>query len=291
MSKKKQRHFIFTHNNYTDQDVEKYKTLDTSYIIFGFEKAPTTGTPHLQGYFHTTNPRTLSGVRKEFPGAHITIPDGPPDAQRKYCSKDGEFYESGKLPMSDIEKGEAGKQVWDDAFALASTGRLREIPNSILVPHYRTLKQIESDFYKPSFTVEIEKFHPWQQSLLDIIAKKPHPRQIHWRWSDEGGVGKSTFAKFLVINHDAIILDNAKSGDIAHALPREPRLIVFDYSRTQDGYINYGVIEQLKNGTIFCSKYESRPKYFPIPHIIIFANFEPNRAAFSQDRYDVVKLD
>ena len=98
------------------------------------------------------------------------------------------------------------------------------------------------------------------------------------------------FRLIFTPNHEAVVLNNGKSADIAHALPREPKVVVFDLSRTMEGHINYDVIEQIKNGNVFSAKYESRAKHFPKPHVIIFANFEPNYAAWSDDRYDVVKL-
>lgn len=291
MEKKRQRHFIFTHNNYTPEDVENYKNFDHSYIIFGYETAPTTGTPHLQGYFYAKNAHTLSAIRKRFKGAHIEIPNGPPNSQRNYCSKDGNYYEAGTLPMSDIEKGEAGAAAWDDAFKHAVDGNFDLIPASMRVSHYKTWKQIHQDYYKPVIDTEIEELFQWQKDLLEIITKEPHKRQIHWRWSEGGGVGKSTFAVYLQQKYNATLLNNAKSADIAHALPLAPTLVVFDFSRTMDGHINWDIIEQIKNGNVFAPKYDSRNKLFKKPHVVVFANFEPNLAAFSLDRYDVIKLD
>lgn len=288
---KKTRHFLFTHNNYTPLDVERYQKLECSYIIFGYEVAPTTGTPHLQGYFYVLNPRTLSGVIKSLPGAHITIPDGPPQAQRDYCSKSGNFYERGTLPMSDIEKGAAGKEVYEKAWTSAKSGDLDSIPPAIRLRYYRTLKEIAADYYKPTIDLEEIELKPWQQELIELVKNKPHPRQIHWRWSDEGGVGKSTFTYYLEKHFNATVLENGKSADVAHMLPRTPTLVIFDLPRTSEGHINYSVIESIKNGCVFSPKYDSRTKRFNRPHVIVFANFEPNRAAWSGDRYDVKQLD
>lgn len=287
---KKQRHFLFTHNNYTAADVEKYKALDCSYIIFGYEIAPTTGTPHLQGYFHSTNPRTLTGVIKEFPGAHITIPNGPPKAQRDYCSKSGNFYEQGTLPMSNIEKGEAGKDVYASALAAAKRGDFDAIPPTLYTRYYRTYKAIASETRQ---LPEIEDIvlYPWQEQLLEILKNKPHPRRIHWRWSYDGGVGKSTFSLYLVKHFNATVVENGKSSDLAYMLPANPTVVIFDLPRTSEGHINYGIIESIKNGCVFSPKYDSRTKYFNKPHVIVFANFEPNMAAWSPDRYDITQLD
>ena len=44
------RNFIFVLNNYTEEDVERLTKFPCRYIVFAKEIAPTTGTPHLQGY-------------------------------------------------------------------------------------------------------------------------------------------------------------------------------------------------------------------------------------------------
>lgn len=287
----KSRNFIFTHNNYSEEDVEKYKNLKCSYIIFGYEIAPITGTPHLQGYIHFQNPRSFDAVRKEFKGAHITIPNGPPHAQREYCSKDGKFYERGSLPMSQIEKGQAGKQAWEDVKALAIAGDLDSIPGRYYVPFYRTLKQIADEHYKPEIDVELDNLYEWQNDIISRLESPVDKRKIYWIWSENGGVGKSTFARYLVKNYSAILLNNAKSQDIAYALPRDPKVVIFDLSRSMEGHINYDIIEQIKNGVVFSTKYESRTKYFKSPHVLIFANYEPNKVAWSQDRYFITKID
>lgn len=287
----KQRHFIFTHNNYTEDDIENYKKLDTTYIIFGYETAPTTGTPHLQGYFHTKNPRTLSGIRKQFPKASIRIPDGPPKSQFDYCSKDGKYFERGTLPMSNVEKGKAGAQVYIDAINSAKSGNFDDIPALLYTRYYKTYHAIADEHYKPKLELEIPELYPWQNDIIAILQEKPHPRRIHWRWSENGGVGKSTFSLYLVQQFNAVYLTNAKSADIAHSLPREPKVVLFDLPKESEGRINYNIIEQIKNGAVFSAKYESRTKIFSKPHIIVFANFEPDYKAFSSDRYDVIKLD
>ena len=43
-------------------------------------------------------------------------------------------------------------------------------------------------------------------------------------------------------------------------------------------------MENLKNGRLFSSKYNSRLKLFPRPHVVVFANFAEPENAFSADR-------
>ena len=63
--------------------------------------------------------------------------------------------------------------------------------------------------------------------------------------------------------------------------------MIFDLSRTQEGFFNYSIIENFKNGYLFSPKYESCVKHFDVPHVIIFSNFEPEQAKLSEDRWDI----
>ena len=54
--------------------------------------------------------------------------------------------------------------------------------------------------------------------------------------------------------------------------------------------MNYSVIEHLKNGRIFSSKYESKIMKFACPYIIIYANFMPNKEKLSEDRWDIREI-
>ncbi len=60
------RRWIFTLNNYTDVEVDglKKEKVFFSFLLFGKEVAPTTGTPHLQGYFELPKKKTLGGLKK-----------------------------------------------------------------------------------------------------------------------------------------------------------------------------------------------------------------------------------
>lgn len=48
------KQYVFTYNNYTPEGEAALKAWlgkNTKYAVYGHEVAPTTGTPHLQGYF------------------------------------------------------------------------------------------------------------------------------------------------------------------------------------------------------------------------------------------------
>ena len=77
------------------------------------------------------------------------------------------------------------------------------------------------------------------------------------------------------------------------------KIVLFDLSRTTETsedsrkhYLDgiYSLAEDLKNGRIVSTKYESKTVFFPPPHVIFFANFEPDYTKWSEDRYFVTKL-
>lgn len=86
------RAWCFTLNNYTDEECKKMSDLvdnsSVNRLIGGFEIAPTTGTPHIQGAVVFRNQRSLNGVRRIFPRAMWSNMDKKWPAQVKYCSKE-----------------------------------------------------------------------------------------------------------------------------------------------------------------------------------------------------------
>lgn len=102
----KQRAWVFTLNNYSEDDISHLKNNDKlktqlKYIVFGREEAPTTGTPHLQGYLYFFNAKKPKEVEKLLGGkAYISPARGNADTNRAYCAKcDDEFFERGDLPQ------------------------------------------------------------------------------------------------------------------------------------------------------------------------------------------------
>jgi len=78
-------------------------------------------------------------------------------------------------------------------------------------------------------------------------------RKILWVWEPEGNTGKSWLAKWLVVNRKACYLQMGKKTDIAHAYKGE-EMVAFDLTRSDKDFLNYDVLESLKNGVFFSPK-------------------------------------
>lgn len=113
------------------------------YSIYGKEAAPTTGTPHLQGYLHFKKKCYWSAVKKLFPLNGRIIPaDGNATQNRTYCSKDGDFVEFGTCPL---DGNQTIKADWDLIRTAAQEGRLEDINAEQYIKYYSTLKRIHTD--------------------------------------------------------------------------------------------------------------------------------------------------
>lgn len=84
---KQARRWPFTWNNYPRDWKEKLKLAKYAYVIAGEEVCETTGTPHLQGYFHFKSCKRLQTLVKALPGPHYKRAKGSLESNQIYCSK------------------------------------------------------------------------------------------------------------------------------------------------------------------------------------------------------------
>lgn len=97
------RRFVFTLNNYTDEEYAALQQFaqETTWFIMGKETGEN-NTPHLQGACVIGKQIAFSTLKSKpgFARCHIEPMRGPPVASRDYCSKqDKNFYELGSLPQ------------------------------------------------------------------------------------------------------------------------------------------------------------------------------------------------
>lgn len=124
----KTRSYCFTLNNYTETEMAAVKDIECSYLVFGKEVGEC-GTPHLQGFIHFINPRTIKGLKKVvgLERAHLEVAIAPKKAI-EYCKKDGDVFEKGEFKQGarndlmavydDVKNGKSVDDVaWTDPSA------------------------------------------------------------------------------------------------------------------------------------------------------------------------------
>jgi hypothetical protein len=89
--------WVFTLNNYTPEHEAILQGMDYHYLLYGKEVAPTTGTPHLQGYVQLKKKVRRTGLVKLIP-TFWEVAKGDV-ADQDYCKKAGDYVELG-IPHS-----------------------------------------------------------------------------------------------------------------------------------------------------------------------------------------------
>jgi hypothetical protein len=129
----------------------------------------------------------------------------------------------------------------------------------------------------------------WQWRLMQKLSEEPHSRKVLWRWEEGGNTGKSYFATHYS-PEETFIITGGRHSDIQYAYQGE-RVVILDWPRDAQDRVPYGLIESLKNGYFLQTKYQAQAFRFPSPHVVVFANFEPDRTKLSADRWDIRMLD
>lgn len=162
------RAWVFTLNNYTHEQQSLIELIDCKYLVFGHEVAPTTGTPHLQGFIMFKSQKDFSAVRKIFPaGTHIEKKIASDFVNERYCKKDGDYFEKGEIPNQ-------GKRTDLDNVReiIRSTNKMRAVVD--VAQSYQSVKMAE----------QILKYHETPRTW------KP---EVFW-FCGSTGTGKSRLA-------------------------------------------------------------------------------------------------
>ena len=138
--------------------------------------------------------------------------------------------------------------------------------------------------FKKEYPSKRATYRPFQEGLA-VILDSQNDRNIHLH-TDEGCTGKNMLIDTEAMRPDTLILQNAKSSDIAAAYdPDVHKRIIFDVPKGGMQYLNTRVIEQLKNGCLFSSKYKSKMKKSLVkPSILILGNEDIQGKPWTDDR-------
>nr|AKV62260.1 putative spliced replication initiation protein [Didemnum sp. Sea Squirt associated virus] len=282
------KNWVYTLNNPTGDEISKAEGLFLStpgviYHVFGKETGDS-GTFHLQGYVIFSQRKRLGQLREIFPRGHFEVSRGSPHQASDYCKKEGDFKEFGSLPP----QAQGKRTDWE---------RLREYVEQLgRRPLERDLILEFPNLVGASYNISHD-LHP--QKRVANGSGKPTPRiprqpAIEFIVDPEGNSGKTWFCQYMITQHPDSVqyLRIAKRDDLTFAIDETRTIFLFDVPRGQMEFLQYNVLEQIKDRLIFSPKYSSTLKILTSNvHCVVFSNEEPDVSQLSSDRLRVVRLD
>lgn len=250
---KRYRMMCFTLNNYTQDDITSltsyFKGLKDLLYVFQ-EETGENGTPHLQGCFkskHQIKFSVLKNINEKIHWEQCRSWNHSVD----YCSKED-----------------------------TRTGKIY------------TNMSIKATIEDPLNGVTL---HKWQAATINLMDKKPDRRSIHWFYDKVGCKGKTSLAIHLCLKYpNQVLYVTGKASDVKYGVSQfvankenNLKMVIFDFARSQEQFVSYQAIEEVKNGIFFNNKYESGMVVFNPPHVIVFSNFEPDKSELSADRWKI----
>lgn len=293
------KRWCFTLNNYSTQEEQHVADFGAAlsgleYLVAGREIGDS-GTPHLQGFVCFTQRNTLIQLKAAL-GArlHAEVARGSPSQASDYCKKDGDYMEFGTLPT-----GQGKRSDWDDFKEWVS--QLGRVPTDLeiagefpsLFARYHSACQViaQSALPRPRLVDADPTLRDWQSNLRDtLIEPCEDDRQILFYIDSEGNKGKSWFCRFMMQEYETKVqmLGVGRVVDIAYLIDPEKEIFLIDCERSASEFLQYRVLEQLKNRIVTSTKYSATVKILRhVPHVVVFMNEEPKEGQLSDDRYNM----
>lgn len=272
-----------------DESIESLKQLSYIYLLVGLHTGEKSKVRHIHIDVEFKSQIVFDTVKRAIPRANIQPRKGTVAQAKAYILKPG--------AMKLCEEGEAPRGQANYLGIIKDCQSHRPLADIIhdnpeeAVKHFTNLQKIHA-LYLHEEKVEYEDhvLFPWQKRLDEIINQKPHPRKIICIIDRTGNAGKSWFVRRAVALYGANMFNNSRTTDIVHGWNPVPRpgkqpMCFFDFQRSMQSCINWGAVENVKNGLAFDPKYESGLKAGPIPHVICMLNQPPDTEKMSKDRW------
>jgi len=292
-------------HGYNDADVERISALPTPpivYLIAGFELGEMGETPHLQGFVQFDQKKTANFVKlflsgRERSSIHVEMMSKHSTVEKSvtYCKKENRgFFEVGRMEDTTYTGMRSDLKAFmeDVKGGMHDMVVIRENHPKIYAKYKTFCREYVSDNLPKPEVVE-NPLKPWQQRLWDRLEEEPDTRKVIFVVDFIGNQGKTWFARYYCNKKEkASIILPGKKADMAYVLDPLSRVIFVDAPRSKQGdFIQYDFLEEVKNGYVFSSKYESEIKKFGNVHLVVMMNEQPDRTKLSQDRYEIVEID
>lgn len=250
--------FDFTANNMHPDICKNMLKEHCKKWVFQQEKAPRTGTLHLQGRMWLKVKARLDSTVKKFPGFHLSITSKENSKNDYYATKE--------------ETRVAGPWSSKDA-------KERYIP-----------RQVAGIILKPWQQHIVSDANVWDTRTINVIVDSSgnigKSTLATYIGCHQIGM-KIPFSNEFKDIMQMVMCVNRKRGTAT-------KLFLFDMPRAlrkDQLYQFYAGIEELKNGYAFDNRYKFREQYFDCPNIWVFSNKYPDTDLLSMDRWKVWRVE
>lgn len=213
----KSRAWVFTINNWTEDEFYLVKNTTCTYLVMGKEIAPTTGTPHLQGFVYFKALKSMASIKAAAGWARASLRIKSANSTfaqaADYCKKEGQFVELGECPAELAAARAAGGASTADKWreALEQSRQGLEVEDSMIAfLHYKAIN------------------HHREAHLCRMRNLTDTTQQMLWYWG-EARTGKSRKAR--TDNPDAYLKSCNKWWDGYQA---QEVVIIEDLDRAHD---------------------------------------------------------
>jgi len=287
--------WCFTWNNYTDESINvinAFFSAKCTYGIFGKEVGET-GTPHLQGFFVLRRASRFTGIARHLPGVHLEKTRATTQEALDYCKKDGDYVEYGHPPVNQGQRSDLQAALdWGESFLRDNNRAPSERDIALAFPgiylrYPRFTRLFELRAPVAPFAERDGQPNEWQLELEGILDGEADDRSILFYVDEDGGKGKTWFQKYYFEKHPATtqILSIGKRDDLAYAVQEHCRVFFFNIPRGQMQFLQYSILESIKDRHVMSTKYESRMKRISTNnHVVVFSNEYPDHTALTADR-------
>lgn len=143
-SAKRSRNYVFTLNNYTEDEVSAIQSIDAAFIGYGKEVGES-GTPHLQGMCSFRFAKSFVAAKAAFPTrTHLEVMRGTSEEAWNYCSKDGDVWSIGERPRSSNEVADLNRCRYKEFIEHAKSGNDDDVDPCLYVQYYSTFHKIKA---------------------------------------------------------------------------------------------------------------------------------------------------
>jgi len=245
------KHWCFTLNNHTNEDIEMIKNIDRSIVptyVFQ-EETGENGTPHLQGYlcFKTKKrPMSVFGKTNKIHWEKCKNIKASIDYCQKIDTRTGQIFKRG-LPVCYVKEIDSFYDWQEKIIEL-----LKEKPDDRSVHWY------------------------WENK--GCRGKTTFCKYVY-----------THFEKVIVVSGKGADMKNAIIEYEKHNKCL-PEIVLINIPRSSNDFISYTGIEEIKDMFFFSGKYEGGMVCGENPHVICFANNIPKLDKMSMDRWQLEEI-